>query len=81
MISIKFLPVITMLYKTKNGRYQVSNTVPSALKVMLYQTYGNNRTWHIISIVAENKLHTPHKTHLHTMKVVKILICSFHRLC
>ena len=26
-------------------------------------------TWHVISIIAENKLHAHHKTHLHTMKV------------
>ena len=63
MISIKFLPVITLLYKTKNGRYQVSITVPSALKVTLYRTCWNNRTWRIISIVAENKSHAHHKTH------------------
>ena len=25
--------------------------------------------WHVISIVAENKWHAQHKTHLHTMKV------------
>ena len=27
------------------------------------------RTWRVISIIAENKLHAHHKTHLHTMKV------------
>ena len=27
------------------------------------------RTWHIISIIAENKTHAHHKTHLHTIKV------------
>ena len=26
-------------------------------------------TWHVISIIAENKLHSHHKNHLHTMKV------------
>ena len=77
MISIKFLLVIKMLYKTKNGRQQVSNTVPSAL----YCMYGNNRTWCIISIVTENKPHAHHKTHLHTMKVVAILIPNFYGHC
>ena len=76
-ISIKFLLVIKMLYKTKNGRQQVSNTVPSAL----YRMYGNNRTWCIISIVTENKPHAHHETHLHTMKVVTILIHSFYGHC
>ena len=75
--SIKFLLVITMLYKTKNGRYQVLNTVPSALKVTLYRTYGNNRTWRFSSIIVVNKLHAHHKTHLHTMKVITILIPGF----
>ena len=77
MISIKFLLVIKMLYKTKNGRRQVSNTVPSAL----YRMYGNNRTWCIISIVTENKLHAHHETLLHTMKVVAILIPNFYGHC
>jgi len=26
-------------------------------------------TWHVISIIAENKSHAHHKTHLHTVKV------------
>ena len=80
MISIKFLLVIKMLYKTKNGTQQVSNAVPSAPKVTLYRTYGNNRTWRVISIIAENKPHAHHETHLHTMKVVTILNPSFHGL-
>ena len=28
-------------------------------------------TWHTISIIAKNKLHTHHKTHVHTIKVYK----------
>ena len=76
-ISIKFLLVIKMLYKTKNGRQQVSNTVPAAL----YRMYGNSRTWCIISIVTENKPHAHHETHLHTMKVVTILIPNFYGHC
>ena len=79
-ISIKFLLVITTRYKTKYGTRQVSNTVPSALKVTLYCTYGNNRTWRVISIIVGNKSHVNHKTHLHIMKVVTILIPGFHGL-
>ena len=30
------------------------------------------RTWHVISIIAENKPDAHHKTHLHTMKVYNI---------
>ena len=78
-IRIKFLLVITTRYKTKYGTRQVSNTVPSPLKVTLYRAYGNNRTWRVISIIAENKLHAHHETHLHTMKVVTILIPQFPR--
>ena len=40
MISIKFLPVTTMLYKTKNGRYQVLNRVPSALTLRFTEHAG-----------------------------------------
>ena len=29
----------------------------------------NEFTWHVISIIAENKPHANHKSHLHTMKV------------
>ena len=28
------------------------------------------KTWRVISIIAENKPHAHHKTHLHTMKVL-----------
>ena len=34
----------------------------------------------VISVIAQNKSHAHHKTHLHTMKVVTILIPSFHGL-
>ena len=34
----------------------------------------------VISVIAENKPHAYHKTHLHTMKVVTIFIPSFHGL-
>ena len=46
-----------------------------------YRTYGNNKTWRVTSIIAENKPHADHETHLHTMKVATILIPSFHGLC
>ena len=35
------------------------------------------RTWRVISIVAENKSHAHHKTHLHTMKVYNTHDLSF----
>ena len=35
----------------------------------------------VILGIAENKPHAHHKTHLHTMKVLTILIPSFHGLC
>ena len=34
----------------------------------------------VISVIAENKPHAYHKTHLHTLKIVTILIPSFHGL-
>ena len=34
----------------------------------------------VISVIAQNKSHAHHETHLHTMKVVTILIPSFHGL-
>ena len=34
----------------------------------------------IISVITKNKPHAHHKTHLHTMKVVTILIPSFYGL-
>ena len=74
-ISIKCLLVITTLYKTKAGRQRVSSTVPSAPKVTLYRTYGDSRTWRVNSIIACSS-----RAHLHTMKVVTILIPSFHGL-
>ena len=45
-----------------------------------------SHTWNwwitrITSIIAENKPHVHHESHLHTMKVVTILIPSFHSLC
>ena len=33
------------------------------------------------SAIAENKSDDHHETHLHKMKVVMILILSFHSLC
>ena len=37
-------------------------------------------TWRVISIIVENKPHAHHETHLRTMKLVTILIPSFHGL-
>ena len=34
----------------------------------------------VISVIAENKPHAYHKTHLHTLKIITILIPSFHGL-
>ena len=34
-------------------------------------------TWHVMSIIAENKSHAHHKTHLHAMKVYKIRPSQF----
>ena len=76
-ISIKFLLVITTLYKSKNGIYQVYNTVPSSPKVTVYPQIGKNSAWHVISIITANNSHTHQETHLHTVKVITILIPSF----
>ena len=35
----------------------------------------------LISVIAENKPHAHYGTHLYTMKVVTILVPSFHGLC
>ena len=61
-------------------RMEITVINHSPLKVTLYLTYGNNRTWCFISVITENKPHAHHETHLHTMKVVTILIHSFHGL-
>ena len=37
-------------------------------------------TWCVILVIVENKPHAHHKTHLHIMNVVMILIPSFHGL-
>ena len=34
----------------------------------------------VISVIAENKPHVHHKTHLRTLKVITVLIPSFHGL-
>ena len=52
-------------YRTQSFRLQ---------RLRFYCTYENNRTWRVISVIAENKPYAHHKTHLHTVKVVAILI-------
>ena len=51
---------ISLLY------WQASNLQAIYIKIVFGKTWS---TWCVISIIAKNKLHAHHKTHLHTMKV------------
>ena len=46
--------------------WQSSNLQAIYIKIVFGKTWS---TWCVISIIAKNKLHAHHKTHLHTMKV------------
>ena len=48
--------------------------------IIATQNYGTWSTTRITSIIAENKPYAQHESHLHTMKVVTILIPSFRGL-
>ena len=80
-ISIKFLLVIITLYKQRMGdsRYRTQS-------LRLRRLRFTARTGIIIEHGASfqtspnNKRHAHHETHLHTMKVVTIVIPSFHVL-
>ena len=77
-ISIKFLLVIITLYKQRIGdsRYRTQSLRLRRLRFTARTGY-NCRTWRVISNIAKNKRHAHHETHLHTMKVVTIVIPSF----
>ena len=55
---------------------------PMPIELSGYKPVSSKRwwTWRVISIIAENKPHAYHETHLHTMKLVTILTLSFHGL-
>ena len=73
-MSTKFLFVIKQTEKEwGEGEIEGIEHSPFGSEVTPYRRYGNNRTWHVISIVAENEPHA-RETHLHRMEVVTILI-------
>ena len=55
---------------------------PMPIKLSGYKPVSSKTwwTWRIISIIVENKPHPHHETHLRTVKLVTILIPSFHGL-
>ena len=67
-----FLVVVVQLQR-ENGENYIITSLPNS-------EHKPDQLNAQISVIAENKPHTLHKTHLHTIKVVAILVPSLHSL-